>query len=55
MMKSHTGATYFIPIGSDGRYTPNPVMPIANSVGDMNGNFAMPSMQPLTNMSALNK
>lgn len=28
MMKSHSGATYFIPIGSNGVYTPNPVLPI---------------------------
>ena len=53
MMKSHTGATYFIPVGSDGRYTPNPVMPISGT--GVESNFAMPTMQPLTNMSALNK
>ena len=29
MMKEHTGATYFIPIGSDGRYHPEAVIPIA--------------------------
>jgi regulator of protease activity HflC (stomatin/prohibitin superfamily) len=39
MMKSHTGATYFIPIGSDGRYTPNPVV----AVGGYGGNMQVPS------------
>jgi len=29
MMKEHTGATYFIPIGADGRYHPEAVIPIA--------------------------
>jgi regulator of protease activity HflC (stomatin/prohibitin superfamily) len=28
MMKSHPGATYFIPIGEDGRYHPDPVLPL---------------------------
>jgi regulator of protease activity HflC (stomatin/prohibitin superfamily) len=31
MMKEHTGATYFIPIGSDGRYHPEPVIPVTNT------------------------
>lgn len=39
MMKSHTGATYFIPIGADGRYTPNPVM----NVGGYDSNMQVPS------------
>jgi regulator of protease activity HflC (stomatin/prohibitin superfamily) len=28
MMKTHTGATYFIPIGADGRFHPETVIPI---------------------------
>ncbi|MCJ7697363.1 MAG: prohibitin family protein [Thermoplasmata archaeon] len=31
MMKEHTGATYFIPIGADGRYHPEAVIPIASN------------------------
>jgi regulator of protease activity HflC (stomatin/prohibitin superfamily) len=42
MMKSHTGATYFIPINSDGRYSPNPVIPIAGSNAGSN-NLNAPS------------
>jgi len=40
MMKSHTGATYFIPIGADGRYTPNPVIPINT---DTTSSYGVPS------------
>ena len=40
MMKSHTGATYFIPIDSSGRYTPSPVLPIS---GESNSNMYVPS------------
>jgi prohibitin 1 len=36
MMKSHTGATYFIPIGADGRYSPNPVIPINTNTDNTN-------------------
>jgi prohibitin 1 len=31
MMKEHSGATYFIPIGSDGRYHPEMVLPLDSS------------------------
>lgn len=51
MMKSHTGATYFIPIGADGRYSPNPVLPIS---GESNSNFYIPPdlVQGLRNATA---
>ena len=43
MMKSHTGATYFIPIGANGRYTPEPVI----SIDD---NTMMPSQDLVSNL-----
>ena len=40
MMREHTGATYFIPIDSNGRYTPSPVLPVS---GASDNNMNLPS------------
>jgi len=49
MMKSHSGATYFIPISSNGRYTPEPVLPVDGSMSD-NSNMVLPT-NLISNMS----
>ena len=49
MMKSHPGATYFIPISSNGRYTPEPVLPVDGSMSG-NSNMILPA-NLISNMS----
>jgi prohibitin 1 len=49
MMKSHPGATYFIPISSNGRYTPEPVLPVDGSMSG-NSNMILPA-NLINNMS----
>jgi len=49
MMKSHSGATYFIPISSNGRYTPEPVLPVDGSMSG-NSNMILPA-NLISNMS----
>jgi regulator of protease activity HflC (stomatin/prohibitin superfamily) len=49
MMRGHEGATYFIPISSNGRYTPEPVLPVDGSMSG-NSNMVLPA-NLISNMS----